>query len=197
MENPIIRIAAKFQYKNPSLPTLAVMDTISWSLGRPHRKSRTFLQRSWIRKAGRSWCEHFSRQLVMKTSQWNVIYYYCWWWWYLLLRLLVLRPSIWSLLQSATAYFTKCDSVFLQSATSGITKCDKWYYKVRQTLRSAMILLQSAIGITRCDRTDGSGRGCHEFTGQISVHSRITLPFGVVSRITWLGDHLMKSINDS
>ena len=137
MENPIIRIAAKFQYKNPSLPTLAVMDTISWSLGRPHRKSRTFLQRSWIRKAGRSWCEHFSRQLVMKTVQWNVIYYYCWWWWYLLLRLLVLRPSIWSLLQSATAYFTKCDSVFLQSATDftkcndSIAKCDR-YYKVRQ-----------------------------------------------------------------
>ena len=28
MENPIIRIAAKFQYKIPSLRTLAVMDTI-------------------------------------------------------------------------------------------------------------------------------------------------------------------------
>ena len=28
MENPIIRIAAKFQYKIPSLQTLAVMDTM-------------------------------------------------------------------------------------------------------------------------------------------------------------------------
>jgi len=45
-ENQIIRIAAKFQYKIPSLRILAVMDTISWSRGRPDRKSCTFLQRS-------------------------------------------------------------------------------------------------------------------------------------------------------
>ena len=38
-ENPIIRIAAKLQYKIPSLRTLAVMDTISWSRGCLHRKS--------------------------------------------------------------------------------------------------------------------------------------------------------------
>ena len=46
MENPIIRIAAKFQYKIPSLRSLAVMDTISWFRDRPHRKSCIFLQRS-------------------------------------------------------------------------------------------------------------------------------------------------------
>ena len=67
-------------------------------------------------------------------------HYYCCcsWWWHLLLGLLVLRPSISSLLQSATAYFiTKCYGLLLQSAT---------------------ILLQSAKGesatiITNCDRT--------------------------------------------
>ena len=62
-----------------------------------------------------------------------------------LLGLLVLRPSISSLLQSATSVITKCDSFFLlQSATAfllqsatGITKCDSFitkcdrYYKVR------------------------------------------------------------------
>ena len=32
-ENPIIGTAAKLQYKFPSLRTLAVMDTISWSHG--------------------------------------------------------------------------------------------------------------------------------------------------------------------
>ena len=48
-----------------------------------------------------------------------------------LLGLLVLRPSISSLLQSATVYFiTKSDSFF-------ITKSDKCYYKVRQVLQSA------------------------------------------------------------
>ena len=34
-------------------------------------------------------------------------------------------------------------------------------------------------------------------TGWISVHSQITLPLGVISRITWLGDELIKAINDS
>ena len=48
--------------------------------------------------------------------------------------LLVLRPSISSLLQSATAYYiTKCDGLLLQSATGirkyddFITKCDSYY----------------------------------------------------------------------
>ena len=45
MDNPIIRIAAKFQYERQLLRTLAVMDTISWSRSRPHRKSCTSLQR--------------------------------------------------------------------------------------------------------------------------------------------------------
>ena len=49
--------------------------------------------------------------------------------------LLVLRPPISSLLQSATAFF--------------ITKCDKCCYKMRQVLQSVTILLQSATGITK------------------------------------------------
>ena len=73
-------------------------------------------------------------------------------WWYLLLGLLVLRPCISSLLQSATSVLTKCDSLFyykgrwsviskcdsffLQSATSVFTKCDR-YYKVRQNSPSS------------------------------------------------------------
>ena len=56
----------------------------------------------------------------------------------------VLQPSISSLLQSATAYFTtKSDGVLLQSVISVITKCDRcykvrqFYYKVRRLLQSA------------------------------------------------------------
>ena len=63
---------------------------------------------------------------------------------YLLLGLFVLRPSISSSLQSATAHFiTKCDSLLLQSAKSVITKCDR--------LQSARNSLQNAIGITTPD----------------------------------------------
>ena len=66
-------------------------------------------------------------------------HYHCCRWWYLLLGLLVLRISISSLLQSATAYFiTKCDGLLLQSATAFLLK---------------IVLLQSATGITKCDRT--------------------------------------------
>ena len=91
-------------------------------------------------------------------------YYYCYcccccWGCDLLLGLLVLRPCISSLLQSATSVLTKCDSLFyykgrwsviskcdsffLQSATSVFTKCDRYYevrqfyFNVRQVLRSA------------------------------------------------------------
>ena len=74
---------------------------------------------------------------------------------HLLLGLLVLRPSISSLLQSATAFFiTNCDGLLLQSATAFlITKCYKCYYKVQQVLQSVTILLQSATIITKCDST--------------------------------------------
>ena len=76
----------------------------------------------------------------------------CSWWWYLLLGSLVLRPSILSLLQSATVYFYYiCDglllqsatTLLLQSATSVVTKCDRcykvrtFYYKVLRLLLSA------------------------------------------------------------
>ena len=50
-EDRVIQIAAKFQSKIPLIRTVAVRDTISWSGGFPQRKSFTFLQRSWRRKA--------------------------------------------------------------------------------------------------------------------------------------------------
>ena len=76
------------------------------------------------------------------------------------LGLLVLRPSISSLLQSATSVIIKCDSFFYYKVRWSvitkcdsffITKCDKCYYKVRQVLQSVTILLQSSTGITKCD----------------------------------------------
>ena len=131
MHNPIIRIAdiKSVQYKLSLLRTLVVMDTLSRSRGRPRRKSCTCTsrQRSWTRKTtvdvNTFLHPHFFEKLVLKTVQWNVIIiiiiiYCCWWWWYLLLGLLVLRPSISSLLQSAKASL-------LQSVTSVITKCNR------------------------------------------------------------------------
>ena len=58
MENPIIPIAAKFQYKIPSLRTLTVMETISWSRGDVR------IERVVDLEAGRPQlmrCEHFLR----------------------------------------------------------------------------------------------------------------------------------------
>ena len=81
--------------------------------------------------------------------KYSIAYYCCCRWWHLLLGFLVLRPSISSLLQSATSVITKCDSFF-------ITKCDKCYYKVRQVLQSVTILLQSATIITKCDSTEAA-----------------------------------------
>ena len=60
---------------------------------------------------------------------------------------------------------TKCDSlllqsvtaILLQSATSVITKCDR-YYKVRQFYYKVRQVLQSAMIITKCDRTDTKQR---------------------------------------
>ena len=96
----------------------------------------------------------------------NTYYYYwrccCCRWWRLLLGLLVLRPSISSLLLSATSVITKCDSfsyykvrwsVITKCDSFFITKCDKCDYKVRQVLQSVTILLQSATIITKCDST--------------------------------------------
>ena len=50
--------------------------------------------------------------------------------------------------------YYKVRQLLLQSATAYnyfIIKCDKCYYKVRELLKSATILSQSAIGITKCD----------------------------------------------
>ena len=93
---------------------------------------------------------YFPRKILKPEVDVNTYYCYCRCcccrWWRLLLGLLVLRPSISSLLQSATAFFiTKCDGLLLQSATSVITKCDRYYkvwqfyYKVRQVLQSATV----------------------------------------------------------
>ena len=107
---------------------------------------------------------HFPRKILKPEVDVNTYYYYCRCcccrWWHLLLGLLVLRPSISSLLQSATSVITKCDSFFYYKVRWSvitkcdsffITKCDKCYYKVRQVLQSVTILLQSATGITKCD----------------------------------------------
>ena len=53
--------------------------------------------------------------------------------------LLVLQPSISSLLQSVTSFVTNCDSLFYYKGRQ------RFYYKVQQ------VLLQSAIVITKCD----------------------------------------------
>ena len=112
MENEIIR-----------LRTLAVMDSISWSRGRPHRKSCTFLRRSWSRKVAiyvntflrphlKNWCwKPFSGMLVLL---------------FLLLSMMIL--IIW---------FTCPPTIHFKFTT----KCDKCYCKVRQLklLQSAMI----------------------------------------------------------
>ena len=77
MENPIIPIAAKFQYKIPSLRTLTVMETISWSRGNVR------IERVVDLEAGRPQlmrCEQSPPlrwpgpldKLVLKTVQWNV-----------------------------------------------------------------------------------------------------------------------------
>ena len=50
-------------------------------------------------------------------------------------------------------FITNCDSLLYYKVRHlfYITKCDKCYYKVRQVLQSATVLLRSAIGITKCD----------------------------------------------
>ena len=114
MENPIIPIAAKFQYKIPSLRTLTVMETMSWSRGDVR------IERVVDLEAGRPQLmrrEHFPPPrwpgpldtLVLKTVQRNVIIIIIVVVVELLLLLsmmiliigfLVLRPSSLSLLQS-------------------------------------------------------------------------------------------------
>ena len=148
MENPIIGIAVKFQYNIPTLRTLVVMDTISWSSGStrwsaqkelcfPTKILNTFLcPHLW------KWCwKPFSGMLILfiiliVVVVVDVVYddTYYWVYWssdhqfqvYYIVRQL--------LLQGATAHFiTKCTGLLLQSAIAFfITKSDKCYYKVRQ-----------------------------------------------------------------
>ena len=72
--------------------------------------------------------------------------------WYLLLGFV--RPSISSLLQSATSVILKCDGLLLQSVTAFITKCDlrvmtkcDRYYKVQQFYYKVWQVSQSAAGL--------------------------------------------------
>ena len=122
MENLVIRIATKFQYKIPSLRTLAVMDIISWSRGRPHRKGQcTFLQRSWSLKAAvdvktflrpylRNWCwKPFTGKLLL-----------------LLLSMMILMIYL-SSDHPLQVYYKVRQLILLHSATSVITKCDRYY----------------------------------------------------------------------
>ena len=78
---------------------------------------------------------YFPRKILKPEVDVHTYYYYCRRcccpWWHLLLGLLVLQPSISSLLQSATSVITKCDSSFYYKVRQlFITKCDKCYYKV-------------------------------------------------------------------
>ena len=115
---------------------------------------------------------YFPRKMLKPEVDVNTYYYCCRCcccrWWRLLLGLLVLRPSISSLLQSATSVITKCDSVFYYKVRwSVITKCDSFfitkcdkcyykcdrYYKVWQFYYKVRQVLQSATIITKCDST--------------------------------------------
>ena len=134
------------------------MDSISWSRGRPHRRSCTFLRRSWSRKVAidtflrphlKNWCwKPFSGMLVLLFLSWR--------WWYLLFGLLVLRQSILSLLQSATSVIAKCDSFnYYKVRWSVITKCDSFfitkcdrYCKVRRLLQIATEHTRAAVYAT-------------------------------------------------
>ena len=139
----------KFKYKLPFETTLPVIGVDTFSLSRSSSYKELY----------------FPRKILKPEVDVNTYYYYCCCcccrrWWHLLLGLLVIRPSISSLLQSATSVITKCDSFFYYKVRWTvitkcdiffITKCDKCYYKVRQVLQSVTILLQSATGITKCD----------------------------------------------
>ena len=137
MENPIIRIAAKFQYKIPSLRTDSCFtDTISckWSQGRPHRESCTFLQRSWSRKVAvdvntflraqlRNWCWKPFRMLLLLLLLLL----------YIIIIIIVVVVVVdddtyyWVCLSSVHAFqvYSKCDSLFYYKDAM---VC---YYKVR------------------------------------------------------------------
>ena len=143
-EDRIIQIATKFQSKIPLLRTVAVTDTISWSGGFPQRKSFTFLQRSWNRKAAVD-VNTFPSALTSEIGTENrSVDCYCYNYLYIiwLLSLLLLLSRI-KLIIGFTCpptihfkFITKCDSIF-------ITKCEmynkvrQFYYKVRQNKRSS------------------------------------------------------------
>ena len=146
MDNPIIRIAAKFQYKLPLLRTLAVMDTISWSRGRPHRKGYrcTSLQRSWSPKAAVDVTTLNSSAPTWETGVKNssveryyyyYYYYYCCCFCFLSIMIIIIG-------------FTFPPSIHFK-----LTKCNKCYYIVRKVLQSATGT-QSVTIITKCDRKD-------------------------------------------
>ena len=115
MENPIIRIAAKFQYK-------IRITTAPCCYGRYLMVSRSSARKELyfptiLKPESRSWCEYFPppqlEKLVLKTVQWNVIIK-------IIVIVVVVVQLRWVLLQTAT----------------GITRCGD-YYKVRQNSHSS------------------------------------------------------------
>ena len=137
--------------------------------------------------------EHFSlppfEKMALKTVQWNVnIFYYfdccccCCQWWYLLLGLLVLRPSISSLLQSATnCYYKVRQLILLQS----VLVC---YYKLRR-----LFLLQRATSvITKCDR-----RVYREKYRKISFFILVKMDWVVAVRFFYFGMPVRRLFEDN
>ena len=139
MENPIVRIAAKVQYKIPSLRTDSrFTDTISWSQGRPHRESCTFLQRSWSRKVEVDvntfvrphlrnwWWKPFSGTLLLLLLLLLLLFYII----IIIVVVVVVDDDnyYWVYLPSDHAFevYSKCDSLFYYKDAM---VC---YYKVRQ-----------------------------------------------------------------
>ena len=140
------------------------MDSISWSRGRPHRKSCTFLRRSWCRKAAidvntflrphlKNWCwKPFSGMLVLL---------------FLLLSMMIL--IIWfTFLRRSILSFR------LQGATRVIAKFDSFnYYKVRWSVSRKW----DSYFITKCNRyCKAIGIDLNLFISNFSIRDNVTTP---------------------
>ena len=146
-QNPIIQIAAKFQYKIPPLRTLAVIWTLSHSL-EVFRKERVLLSYKDLKAVRPQLMWTLSSALTSEIGTENrsvECYYYN----YLYIIWLLLLLLLWSMMIfiigftcPPTIHFkfiTKCNSLFYYKVRQ------LFYYKVRQVLlQSATILLQSA-----------------------------------------------------
>ena len=131
MENPIIGIAVKFQNNIPTLRTLVVMDTISWSSGSIRSSAQkelyfpTKILNTFLRPHLRKWCwKPFSGILILFIILIVVVVVvnddtYYWVYWSSDHQFQVYYKVRQLLLQGATAHFiTKCTGLLLQSATA-------------------------------------------------------------------------------